>query len=161
MDTSTSQAMPLAALAPKIEIKNMEASKLEVRNPKFQQLYEKHTNGINCDLDTDDIVQRLEQWDALYSIEISEVENDSLLVTFAILPDELDEFANEIYEFCPDIIDQHFGCMDDIVGMTRTEDLPPELAEILEGINFEDENFGLILLRRSLERTKQLSLWWD
>lgn len=139
----------------------MKESQLVVCNPKFQELYEKHTNGINCDLDTDDIVQRLEQWDAMYSIEISDVEDDGLVVKFASLPDDLSEFAKEIYEFCPDIIDQHFGCMDDMVNITGTAELSPELVELLDGVNFEDENFGEVLLQRSLEQTKQLSLWWD
>jgi hypothetical protein len=137
------------------------AEQTEARNPKFQELYEKHTNGINCDLDTDDIVQRLEQWDALYSIEISDVEDDALVVRFASLPDDLTEFAKEIYEFCPDTIDQHFGCMDDMVGFIGDGELPPDLAELLEGINFEDEDFGELLLQRSLKSTKELMLWWD
>jgi len=130
-------------------------------HPKFQQLYEKQTNGINCGLDTDDIVERLEQWDALYNIEISDVEQDGLVVRLASLPDDLSAFTREIYEFCPDIIDQHFGCMDDMVDTIGAAALPPELAELIAGVNFEDENFGEILLQRSLERSKLLSLWWD
>jgi hypothetical protein len=86
----------------------------------------KHTNGINCDLDTDDIVQRLEQWDALYTIEISDVEPDGLVVRFATLPDDLSTFAREIYEFCPDTIDQHFGCIDDMVDTLGLEALLPD-----------------------------------
>jgi ankyrin repeat protein len=143
------------------EIVAEQQRKIEARNPKFQELYEKQTNGINCDLTTDDIVQRLEQWNVLYSIEISDVENDGLVVRFASLPDDLSEFAREIYEFCPDTIDQHFGCMDDMVNTMGAEALPPELAELIEGINFEDESFGKVLLQRSLERSKQVSLWWD
>lgn len=131
------------------------------RNSKFQQLYEKQTNGINCDLDTDDIVQRLEQWDALYTIEISEVEPDGLVVRFASLPNDLSTFAREIYEFCPDTIDQHFGCMDDMMDTLGAEELPPELAELMAGVDFEDENFGEILLQRSLRQSKTLTLWWD
>jgi len=29
------------------------------------------------------------------------------------------------------------------------------------GIDFEDENYGLELLKRSLVATKELFLWWD
>jgi ankyrin repeat protein len=138
-----------------------EQARREARNPKFQQLYEKQTNGINCDLDTDDIVQRLEQWDALYTIEISDVEPDGLVVRFATLPDDLSTFAREIYEFCPDTIDQHFGCMDDMVDTLGVEALPPDLADLMAGVDFEDEHFGEILLQRSLQQSKTLTLWWD
>ncbi len=106
-------------------------------------------------------MQRLEQWDALYTIEISDVENDGLVVRFASLPDDLSKYAREIYEFCPDTIHQQFGCMDDTVNTMEAAALPPEVAEFIEGVNFEDESFGEILLQRSLERSKQLSLWWD
>jgi hypothetical protein len=143
------------------EILAEQQTKREARNPKFQQLYEKHTNGINCGLHTEDIVQRLEQWDTLYTIEISDVEQDGLVVRFASLPDDLNEFVREIYEFCPDTIEQHFGCIDDIVNTLGAEALPPELAELIEGVNFEEENFAEILLQRSLERSKLLVLWWD
>ena len=146
--------MPAAMLAE-------EQARREARNPKFRQLYEKHTNGINCDLDTDDIVQRLEQWDELCSIEISDVEPDGLVVRFATLPDDLSTFAKEIYEFCPDIIDQHFGCMDDMLDTLGLSALPPDLVELMAGIDLENENFGEILLQRSLQQSKTLTLWWD
>jgi hypothetical protein len=135
--------------------------KADTKNSKFAQVYEKGTNGINYDLSTDDIVAMLERWDALYSIEISDVDNDRLLVQFASLPDDLSDLAKEIYEFCPDVIDQHFGCMDDMVEMMGDEELPPELADLVEGVDFEDENFGEILLQRALKSSKAVALWWD
>jgi hypothetical protein len=51
--------------------------------------------------------------------------------------------------------------MDDMVATLGVEALPPELAELVAGIDFEEENFGEILLQRSLRSTKMLSLWWD
>jgi hypothetical protein len=35
------------------------------------------------------------------------------------------------------------------------------LAELIAGIDFEDEHFGEILLQRSLQQNKTLTLWWD
>lgn len=48
-----------------------------------------------------------------------------------------------------------------MVNTMEAAALPPEVAEFIEGVNFEDESFGEVLLQRSLERSKQLSLWWD
>jgi hypothetical protein len=143
------------------EVQAAQQGAIATRNPKFQPLYDHHTNGINCDVTTEDIVQRLEEWDALYTITISNVEPDGLVVTFAWLPEDLSALAQEIYEFCPDVIDQHFGCMDDLVEMMDEEELLPELTELLEGVNFEDENFGSVLLQKSLKQSKVLTLWWD
>jgi hypothetical protein len=41
------------------------------------------------------------------------------------------------------------------------EDVPEGLSELVEGVDLEDENYGLELLKRSLERTKAVALWWD
>jgi ankyrin repeat protein len=143
------------------EILTKQQRRITVRNPKFQELYEKQTNGMNYDVDTEDIVRQLERWDTLYGIEISEVEDDGLVVTFNSLPADLSAFAQEIYEFCPDTIDQHFGCMDDIFRHSDPASLPPDLAEFLSGVDFEDERLGESLLQKSLQQSKTLTLWWD
>ncbi|BFM41128.1 DUF4253 domain-containing protein [Synechocystis sp. LKSZ1] len=127
---------------------------------KYQILREKQTNGDNYDLDTADIIERLQKWDRDYGIVLSGVESDRLVVVFQQLPADLDSLAQEIYQFCPDIIDQHFGCFDDLFsGPSAT--WPPELQEFLAGIDFEDENFGLELLKRSLAQSSTVGLWWD
>jgi len=126
-------------------------------------LLDKGTNGCNYDLDTADIIQKLRVWDAQYGIELAEVESDRLIVTFSNLPDDLTELALDIYEFCPDTIDQGFGCADDAINMLQKsqQGIPADLQEMIEGIDFEDENFGLEILKRSLISTKELFLWWD
>ena len=130
---------------------------------KYQRLLDMGTNGCNYDLDTADIIQKLQVWDAKYGIELTEVESDQLIVTFSNLPDDLTELALEIYEFCPDTIDQGFGCTDDMINMLQEsqQEIPAELQEMIEGIDFDDENFGLEILKRSLISTKELFLWWD
>jgi len=150
------EGLPAAVLAKR-------QAELDARNPKYAELYEKNTNGINCGLTTDDVVKKLEQWDARYTIEISEIDNDRLNVKFFELPDDLAALAREIYDFCPDVIEQGFGVMDEMVNMMEETgmELPREVAEIIEGIDFADDDFGLELLQRSLRATKDLGLWWD
>lgn len=130
-------------------------------HPKFSPLYVMRTNGINYGLTTEDIVQTLTQWDEHYGIDISDIHHDRLVVTFTSLPDDLSQLANKIYEFCPDVIDQHFGCMDDLVDMMGDEALPAEMEAFLAGVDFTDENFGEVLLQKSLALTNMVALWWD
>jgi len=121
--------------------------------------------NISHNISDENIIEKLKQWDSLYGIEIeiSETEHDRLLVRFMSLPDNLDILSKDIYEFCPDVIEQHFGCMDEMIDMMEEtgQKLPPELAQLIEGVDFEREDFGEILLRKSLKATHSVSLWWD
>jgi hypothetical protein len=36
-----------------------------------------------------------------------------------------------------------------------------EIQELIEGVDFEDEDYGLEILKRELLKKKQVSLWWD
>lgn len=133
---------------------------------RYAELFAKQTNGINCDIDTEDIVKKLMDWDQRYGIRFENVTHDGLLVHFNRLPgnaDALTALSEEIYNFCPDVIDQGFGCMDDMLDMFDAQGLALDDATraLIAGVDFEDENFGLILLARSLTADQQLQLWWD
>jgi len=84
-------------------------------------------------------------------------------VLFHKLPDSLQEMAMEIYEFCPDVIDQGFGCMDDIlVMMSKSGQKMDELTKaLLEGVNMNNPDFGLKILENALKTEQKVSLWWD
>ena len=121
------------------------------------------TNGINCDITTEDVIAKLTQWDESYGIEISGVEYDRVIVTFSRLPENLEDLATEIYEFCPDVIDQGYGCMDDILAMkaqSKTE-LDEETKLLIQDVDFNDENFGLKILQNDLKFSQTVFLWWD
>jgi len=130
---------------------------------KFDILKTKGTNGINCDLETEDVIAKLQAWDDSYGITIANVEHDRLDVTFAKLPDDMQAFAEEVYAFCPDVVDQGFGCMDDMFEMAEAtgQDIPAETLAFVDGVDFSDENFGVELLRRALVESKMVALWWD
>ncbi len=130
---------------------------------KFDIIKQQETNGINYEISNEDIIVKLQDWDLQYGIEISDAAHDSVLVTFNSLPMDLESLAKDIYEFCPDIIEQHFGVMDEMIEtMEETgQELDEETARFIEGIDFEDENFGMVLLQRSLAATKTVALWWD
>ena len=130
---------------------------------KYQQLRDIGTNGDNYDLSTEDLIEQFQYWDAKYGIELNEVEFDSVTVIFKDLPEDLTELAIEIYEFCPDTIDQHFGCFADAIAVM--EDFDKDVAEniqaLIKDIDFNDEDYGFELLKRSLAINKAVALWWD
>ena len=133
---------------------------------KFDALLQAGTNGANYDKSTEDIIAKLEAWDASHGIEVADVAPDRVTVKFSKLPDDLTQLGKDIYAFCPDVIDQHFGCMDEMDEMVEMVEMmgdaiKPELAELVDGVDFDDPEFGQVLLRRSLTRSKSVSLWWD
>ncbi len=147
---------------PPEELKQRE-EKIKARNPKFLQIYEYRTNGINCDVTTADIEKQLTGWDKLYGVSISEVREDRLTIHFENMPNDVSSLAKELYEFCPDIIDQGFGVMDEMVEMAESGafELDAEVKKMIAGIDFDDENFGLVLLERHLKEHSFIELWWD
>ncbi len=125
----------------------------------FKLLRDKGTAGENFELTTDDIISRLEQWMEISSFEITDASEDSLSIKFSRLPEELEEFAEDIYDFCPDVVDQGFAAMDDFEDDDSEES--EEMMELTEGLDPEDPDFGLKVLVKALERDKALDLWWD
>lgn len=131
--------------------------------PDYELLREQGTNGMNYDLDTEDIIARLQQWEQGCEFEITDVENDRFSIHFSTLPDDLDKFAKDVQEFCPDLISQHFGCFEEMLDAYEDmgEEVPQEFAELIEGVDLKNEHYGLEILKRALVRDQELNLWWD
>jgi len=132
-------------------------------NPKLRPVLKTGTNGSNFDLDNEDIIQQLDRWDALYGIKVSDVGADRVTVQFLSLPESIDALAREIYQFCPDVIDQGFGCFEDMFAMQNrdAQKVAPELAHLIDGVDLQHPDAGLLLLQRSLRNTHCIALWWD
>ena len=73
------------------------------------------SNAINFSMETEDLIEKLEEYDNEYGISILQAETDTVVVAFETLPDEFIELAEDIYEFCPDIVDQGSGDINDII----------------------------------------------
>lgn len=131
--------------------------------PDYELLREQGTTGMNYDLDTNDIISRLQRWQEECEFEIADVENDRFTLYFQTLPDDLDKFAKELQEFCPDLISQHFGCFEEMLDAYEDmgEEVPREFAELIEGVDLKQKNYGLEILKRALLRDKEINLWWD
>jgi hypothetical protein len=130
---------------------------------KYADLKKCGTNGANYGLGPEDILAKFQEWDKLCDFSLSEIELDRVTVSFRSLPEDLDSFARDVYDFCPDTVDQGFGCIEEMIGAAeeRGEDIPEDIKELVEGVNFEDEDYGIELLKRSLKRDMKVCLWWD
>lgn len=83
-------------------------------NDKYDVLRSLGTNGINYDIDTDQLVKRLTSWDNNYGIEIEGADSDWVDIKFINLPTDLKKIAEEIYDFCPDSVDQGVGSIEEL-----------------------------------------------
>jgi hypothetical protein len=80
------------------------------------------SDAVNFDLDTEDLVRKIQAWDAAYGVDIFQAETDTIQFRLKKLPDDLKKFAAEVYEFCPDIVDQGVGSVEDLAEEIRATD---------------------------------------
>lgn len=64
------------------------------------------TNGANYDVWNDDVLRRLDEWDARFGLVLTGAGDDWLQADFRTPPPDMAAFAAEVYEFCPDVVDQ-------------------------------------------------------
>ncbi|WP_299484826.1 DUF4253 domain-containing protein [Acaryochloris sp. IP29b_bin.137] len=132
-------------------------------NQAIEKIRKLGTNGINCDVETEDIVQRLMNWSRRFEFEVVEVDHATVAITFASLPEDLSEFCQEVYEFCPDVLEQGYDCLPDMLEMAEEQgtEVDPSVLELMQGLDLKDEDFGLKVMERDLPRNMKLTLWWD
>lgn len=70
------------------------------------------TDGINYGLYPIDIINKLKEWERIYPFQIIGADFDWVEVQFLKENMDLDMLAKEIYEFCPDVVDQGTGTVD-------------------------------------------------
>jgi hypothetical protein len=134
---------------------------------KFEEavgkMQEVHTNGANYGISTEDIIAKLKEWATKCKFTIGEVTFDKVELEFQSLPANLAEFCKDIYAFCPDTVDQGYGCVAEMID--AAEDMDQEIdeatQELIAGVDLEAEDYGLELMRRDLPKKMKMTLWWD
>jgi hypothetical protein len=139
------------------------AMKTDATNDAFAAVRQACTSAPNFGMDTADIIDHLMKWQSLCSFVVKEATGDSIEIEFVKLPSDMDSFIRDLYKFCPDVVDQGTGCVHEMLESLEEigEELDPEMAKLIEGIDFSDENYGLEILKRQIEQNKAISLWWD
>jgi hypothetical protein len=70
------------------------------------------TDAVNYDMGTEDIVRHLKALSRYASIDILKAETDSVEFAITKMPKYLPAFSRELYEFCPDIVEQGVGTVE-------------------------------------------------
>ncbi len=130
---------------------------------QFDDLREHQTAAPSDGPTHDEIVAVVEKWNSEFGVVVSDVGRDRFSIRFNTLPADLDAFAQELYAFCPNIIEQDFGNYEDI--LESADALPPDyiahVRRMSEGIDFEDPEYPFELLKKSLHETQQVAFMWD
>jgi hypothetical protein len=83
---------------------------------QFEILRIMYTNGDDDDVTHEDVVNRLRSWSKRCPFEIIGAENDWVEIEFRIMPRDVKAFAEEVYAFSPDAVDDGPGS---IAGLVR------------------------------------------
>jgi hypothetical protein len=74
------------------------------------------TNGKEYEILSEDVVARFKDWEKSFSFDILGADNDWVEIEFKTLPKDFAAFAEEVYAFCPDAVDQGPG---NVTGLVK------------------------------------------
>lgn len=74
-----------------------------------------HTNGDEDDISHEDVVETLKEWEKKHSFDIIGAEHDWVEIEFKVLPANVKAFAEEVYDFSPDVVDEDLGTVQELV----------------------------------------------
>ncbi len=66
----------------------------------------RQTTGANINVYNEDIIKRLADWNSKYGIHVLGAGVDWVQISFDELPKNMDQFSKEVYQFCPDSVEQ-------------------------------------------------------
>lgn len=95
-----------------------EVSVLRAEDP-FDPIRVMGTNGINYDIDTAAVIERLKKWDAEFGLDLHGAGFDWLEGTLRRPPADMARFAAEVFEFCPDVVEQGTGSVEALADEMR------------------------------------------
>lgn len=73
---------------------------------QFDILRLAQSDAANYDLGTEDLIRKLQKYDKQFGIEILQADTDFILLELLSMPDDMQAFCQDVYDFCPDIVDQ-------------------------------------------------------
>ena len=79
-----------------------------------------YTNGDDDDISHEDVLDRLKEWEKKYPFDIIGAEHDWVEIEFRVLPANIKAFAEEIYDFSPDIVDDDMGTVQELAKDLQT-----------------------------------------
>ena len=83
-------------------------------NGQFDILRVAQSDAVNYGMETEDLIRKLEEYHSKYGIDIFHAETDTIEFRFTTVPKDLPTFCEDLYEFCPDIVDQGVGTVKEL-----------------------------------------------
>lgn len=140
----------------------------------------RRTSALNYKLSHEDVFAKLLQWKNAYNFVVHGAGRDWIAIQFEELPSNLIGFAEDVYTFCPDTVDQGSVVLppkdktrlpkqamakfpklspqtEKQLSRSRSSRLPPAFVSD----QFASTAMGIRLLALSIMKTKELTLWWD
>lgn len=74
-----------------------------------------HTDGDEYGIANQDVIDRLREWEKMFSFDIIGADSDWVEIEFKTLPRDLKAFAEDVYEFSPDAVDQGPGTVEGLI----------------------------------------------
>ena len=118
----------LWSLREKLKRRNYMAFQIEINNSlkvdrigiikgtdQYEILRIMHTNGDDDDVSHEDVIAKLKQWEKRIRFEIVGAENDWVEIEFRTMPQDLKAFAEDVYEFSPETVDEGTGSLAELV----------------------------------------------
>jgi len=123
----------------------------------------RQTNGVNFGVYTQDVLDRLDEWAERCSFAVLGAGWDWVELKFDTLPDDVEDFAEDVVEFCPDTIDQAIvkAPPEHLAGKSGDELSEQEMEEMMEFMEEALDEQESSDLADFLAREKRLYLWWD
>lgn len=147
------------------------------------------TNGGNYGVSMEAILEKLDSWRTECELQIVGAASDWVAIEFSTLPQDICAFAEDIYEWCPDTVEQGVGLeseeddpekfqaarqlcpklstrmerkLEEQKARFEAMELPPGLRAAVESSGFNTPtDMGIRLLAYELKQSRQLFLWWD
>jgi len=73
---------------------------------QFDILRMARSDAINYNMETEDLITKLKEYDERFGIDITHAVTDTIIFRLKHMPEDMTGFANDLYKFCPDIVDQ-------------------------------------------------------
>ncbi|MFL9481229.1 DUF4253 domain-containing protein [Chitinophagaceae bacterium LWZ2-11] len=82
---------------------------------KYDALRFEGCNGVNYDIYVEDIIANLQELESVNAFVLIGVGFDFVQGEFKTPPTNVEDMANQMYEFCPDIVEQGTGDVDTLI----------------------------------------------
>ncbi|RNC86909.1 MAG: DUF4253 domain-containing protein [Winogradskyella sp.] len=73
------------------------------------------TNGINYDIYNSDVIKTLKEWNDEVNFKFVVIDVSRIHAYMDKLPKNIKAFSKKVYAFCPDVIDQGYSSMDEMI----------------------------------------------